>query len=287
MYAECFLKISLVTYFFRHFIPDCVNCPVDTYLLYVSKLHDGIPYLWQRPRPGPVNYVDERWYQCSRMGHNPIETFMKKLSEEANLESSYTNHSIRATCISKLDTHGFEARHITAISSHKSESTIREYSVKCPENKRKQMFDALAQNFQTIKKPKVEPASTVTNIRSDNALLPLHDSTNTSNQNNANNDTLPDADNMQLLNFDPLNDKDLYDFVTQTEKALQNLEQNNTTPPPPPPQQQIAQYNPETHNTSSVVTVTNNTNKPSSMPVIPRMYFPNSTVTINYNISNN
>ena len=48
---------------------------------------------------------------------------MKKLCEEANLiHKVYTNHSIRATCISRLDSMGFKARHITALLSHKAES---------------------------------------------------------------------------------------------------------------------------------------------------------------------
>ena len=50
--------------------------------------------------------------------------------------------------MTKLDTEGFEARHIMAVSSHKSEQSIKSYAAKCPENKRKEMFDALAQPFQ-------------------------------------------------------------------------------------------------------------------------------------------
>ena len=69
---------------------------------------------------------------------------MKHLCEEANLVGkNYTNHSIRATCISRLDNSGFEARHITALSGHKAESTVKEYAVQCPENKKKEMFNAL------------------------------------------------------------------------------------------------------------------------------------------------
>ena len=62
---------------------------------------------------------------------------MKSITEDAKLKrTDYTNHSIRSTVMSNLDSKGFEARHITAISGHKSEATIKEYSVKCPENKK-------------------------------------------------------------------------------------------------------------------------------------------------------
>ena len=68
---------------------------------------------------------------------------MKQLCVDAKLSRlDYTNHSIRSTCITNLDKYGFEARHITAVSGHKSEATVKEYSVKCPENKKREMYDA-------------------------------------------------------------------------------------------------------------------------------------------------
>ena len=53
---------------------------------------------------------------------------MKEISIDAGLRIVYTNHSIRATCITLLDNAGNEARHIMAVSGHKSESSIRSYS---------------------------------------------------------------------------------------------------------------------------------------------------------------
>ena len=67
------------------------------------------------------------------------------LAKSVKLDSEYTNHSIRSTVISTLDNAGFEARHIMQLSSHRSESSIKEYSTKCPENKRKEMFDSLTE----------------------------------------------------------------------------------------------------------------------------------------------
>ena len=122
------------------------------YELYVSKLHPGSPYLWQYPRGGRINYLDSCWYDSRRVGHNPTKGFIKELCKDAKLIShEYTNHSIRNTCISCLDDSGFEARHITALTSFKSENTIKEYSVCCPEHKKKVMFDALAQPLQKQK----------------------------------------------------------------------------------------------------------------------------------------
>ena len=112
--------------------------------LYISKLNNKSPKLWQRPRQGYIHYNDNEWYESRPVGHDPIERFMKYLSKNAKLPpNNYTNHSIRATVIGTLDTKGFEARHITAISSHKNESTIKTYSKRCPEPKKRQMYDAL------------------------------------------------------------------------------------------------------------------------------------------------
>ena len=68
---------------------------------------------------------------------------MKIISEDAGLTKIYTNHSIRATCLTRLDSAGFEVRHIQAVSGHKSEESIKSYSKLCPDNKKRDMADAL------------------------------------------------------------------------------------------------------------------------------------------------
>ena len=184
---------------------------------------------------------------------------MKILSEEANLESKgYTNHSIRATCISKLDSSGFEAQHITALTSHKSESTIKEYSVKCPDVKCREMFEALASPIKP--KSNVNAVTSTISALTELATLP---------QQNFNID-VPQANNidlsdMDLLELDNDDDRLLVDILTQTEKSLKNDKR---------PQVSVA----------NVTSVHQNSFNPV-VPVVPRMYFPHSNVTINYNFS--
>ena len=74
------------------------------YVLYTSKLNKNNNRLWQKARQGYVNYIDETWFENRTVGHDPIERFMKYLSKDANLSKSYSNHSIRATVITTLDT---------------------------------------------------------------------------------------------------------------------------------------------------------------------------------------
>ena len=61
---------------------------------------------------------------------------MQKISEEAHLSKTYTNHCVRATCITILDKNGFESRHIMSISKHKSESSLKHYSARLSDEKR-------------------------------------------------------------------------------------------------------------------------------------------------------
>ena len=126
---------------------DCINSPVAIFKLYTAKLNPTTDFLWQKPLSKQLNYTDECWFEPRRVSHNPLESYMKILCEEANLvEKIYTNHSIRATCILKLDHAGFEARHITALSGHKSESKVKEYAIHCPETKRREMFNGPTSN---------------------------------------------------------------------------------------------------------------------------------------------
>jgi len=60
------------------------------------------------------------------------------------LSTIYTNHCLRATCITALDQAGFEARHIMTVSGQKSEASIRSYSRNVSDNKRRDMSFTLS-----------------------------------------------------------------------------------------------------------------------------------------------
>ena len=198
-------------------------CPVNLFQLYVSKLDDRCPYLWQKPRQSAVHYNDSEWYEPWRVGHNTLETFMKTLCEEANLHGIYTNHSIRGTCINNLDKSGFEARHIIALSSHKSGSTIKDYAEKCPKVKKKEMFNALASKLQPVPiAPKTKPTQTVTMP----TTPPPADTPNfTINIPELENN---DISNLDFLEMDTTDDDLLVKILTQTEDTIQ--EKDKTTP---------------------------------------------------------
>ena len=228
---------------------------------YISKLNKKTNRLWQKPHQGTIFYVDEYWYEGRHVGHDQLNSFMKILIKEAGLAGeNYTNHSIRSTCITTLDKSGFEARHITAISSHKSESTIKTYSTKCPENKKKEMYEAL--NKSVIpKKRKIQETNPSPLKEQDLPTINYTDIANLNTNNNNNKGNLPA--NFQLIPFESDEEDDfLLDYLKKhPEDKLLDI--------------------PVTKENNQVTT--NNTTMMSSMPLIPKMYFPNSNVTINYN----
>ena len=65
---------------------------------------------------------------------------MKTISAKTGLSTLYTNQCIRATCITSLDQHGIEARHIMSVRGHKSETSIKSYSRCVSESKKQKVF---------------------------------------------------------------------------------------------------------------------------------------------------
>ena len=178
------------------------------YKLYFSKIHKDVNYLWQRPKQGRIHYTDDKWYDRQIIGKDPLERYMKYLAKELKLSNiNYTNHSIRATCITLLDRAQFEARHIIAITGHRSESTIKKYAKGCSSEKKRQMSDALASKIQP-KLPKIEESETAVTV--------------TTPQENPS----FDLNNMELFAMDNTDDDMLLEFLNKNP----NLENEASSP---------------------------------------------------------
>ena len=142
------------------------------------------------------------------------------------------------------------------LSSHKSESTIKEYAVKCPENKRKEMFDSLSTAMKPkVKKPKKNPPKATTQRQ------PLAKDIN---------NTLPNFDLQQVDDMDTLDDDLLKELLSDFPEDQANSDKNVVATPTQNLQQTFS---------AQINAVTNQHN----VPQMPQMLFSNSTVTINYN----
>ena len=127
-------------------------CPVTSFRKYVSKLHPDNTALWQRPLD---TFDDESaiWYANSPLGVHSIGGFMKQISKMAKLAHTYTNHSVRATHITILDEAGHEARHIMRTTGHKNEASIRSYSHRLSDKKKRDISSTIAASIVLADEP--------------------------------------------------------------------------------------------------------------------------------------
>ena len=71
------------------------SCPVKSFKMYLEKLHPVCDALFQRPN---LNWQKNgEWYTNQQIGKNTCDTFMQRISAEAQLSHKYTNKCLRAT----------------------------------------------------------------------------------------------------------------------------------------------------------------------------------------------
>ena len=137
-------------------VPNSSLCPVTSYIKYSQKLSTDCSSFWQHPKEKHEE-SDSVWYCNSPLGKNTLGRYMSNLSKEAGLNKIYTNHCLRATCVTVLDKLGFESRHIMAVSGHKSENSLKSYAQVGPE-KIKAMSNALSSvTGSTLPEPEPPP----------------------------------------------------------------------------------------------------------------------------------
>lgn len=102
-------------------------CPVRSFENLLAALNPKIDSLWQQPlkkRPENSNV----WFKATPLGHNPLQTFMGKLSQTCELSQHYTNHCIRVTGITNLLRTGkYSPKQVMAITGHKSIHSLSIY----------------------------------------------------------------------------------------------------------------------------------------------------------------
>lgn len=119
------------------------RCPVASFEKYLSKLNPDNNTLFQAPIRSRSSESSKPWYKNAPVGEKTLGNFMAKISLAAGLSRRYTNHSLRATCITRLDECGFAARDICNVSGHTNESSIRTYIGRPNDAKKQKISDAL------------------------------------------------------------------------------------------------------------------------------------------------
>ena len=131
---------------FMYEISNSDRCPLKTFNKYVSKLNPACPWFWQKPKPTEPKNDGDPWFYNSPVGINTLSNKMKIISTGANCSRIYTNHCLRATCVTTLDQSGFESRDIMSVSGHRSESSIKIYT-KTSRERKKEMSDKIGQHL--------------------------------------------------------------------------------------------------------------------------------------------
>ena len=89
---------------------------------------------------------DEVWYYNSPIGVNTFGNLLKTMSKAAEIIPYLTNHSIRATSVTVLSDSNarHEARHIKAVTGHKSDYSIESYNTRASFQQKENMSNILS-----------------------------------------------------------------------------------------------------------------------------------------------
>ena len=101
------------------------RCPVKLFEKYINKLNPKCGRLWQRPKDCFCEN-DSIWYQNRPIGKSVISTFMSRICQICDIETKYTNHCLRVTCINMLKAN-FSDADVMSISGHKSLTSLKIY----------------------------------------------------------------------------------------------------------------------------------------------------------------
>ena len=119
------------------------------------------------------NPDDDIWYCNAPIGAHGLSDRMTDISKLSGLSRIYSNHSIRATCITLLDDSGIEARHIMRVSGHRNEASIRSYASCLDDKKKTQISDCIS---DAIAPKKLCAPAVLTRLPNATPVLPLVDS---------------------------------------------------------------------------------------------------------------
>lgn len=275
----------------------------------MEKLNNSCNELWQKPKIN-VQGPEKEWFVNQVLGKDTLNNAMKNLSAAANLSKIYTNHSIWATVVTVMDENDCPTRHIQATTGHKSESSIKAYAKKISAKKRREICELLQNQMENDEEVQPAPQQQVIQeiqnqapppaieIPNKNPIVDVPQAPTNLPEPPAFDNFVPAPqdfwpENAELQSLDEVNDQGLV-------QALANIEQENANMGIAPPQAvPVPQIEVQRNNSAFPIALQNNQNPLQQLNVsnvanvsnfqpgnqLPAMYFPNSSVTINYNFN--
>ena len=104
--------------------PRCLVKLLDQYL---ERLPSDAPFLYMRPLGKIPDDSKKPWYTRQRVGFNTLKGFITKIFCGTGVDCDYTNHSLRATSITRMFTSKVPEKIIAEKSGHRSLAALRSY----------------------------------------------------------------------------------------------------------------------------------------------------------------
>ena len=106
---------------------DSRHCVVKLLDTYLAKLHPEGSLFYMRPLESLPVDESKPWYTKQQVGVNKLKEVMPMLSKEAGCKLRYTNHSLRATVVTRMFSGGVPEKLIAEKSGHQSLTAFRRY----------------------------------------------------------------------------------------------------------------------------------------------------------------
>ena len=118
------------------------------------------------------------WYSNVPLGRNSIGEMMPSISTNGGFSQRYANHSTRPHTVHILDSNTFSGRHVTSITGHKYESSLKTYTGYTAPNIKRKMAETISKILRPEKQSKTyietDKENDINRINSD--LVPLSNS---------------------------------------------------------------------------------------------------------------
>jgi hypothetical protein len=130
-------------------------CPVRSFETYIASLDTNSNILFQVPIRN-ANISLGQSYLPKPIGARTLGDMMARISRKAGTSVMYTNHCLRATTVTVLDTAGVPSRHIMNVTGHRSENSLKTYSHRSSENMKNHMSSTISKSvgLQEVSVPK-------------------------------------------------------------------------------------------------------------------------------------
>ena len=142
-------------------LPGNVRCIVRLLDTYLALLPPNCPYFYMRVLDKFPTEPNKCAVTKQRVGVNMLKSMLSELSEKSGIDVRYTNHSLRATAITRMFSSGLSEKVIADTSGHKSIKALR-----CYEHKSEQQQQEVTAVINNGTIPSYDKVTTSQNVES-------------------------------------------------------------------------------------------------------------------------